>query len=238
MYSVLIVDDNPMIRDGIRQHVDWDGLAVSKISEAQDGIAALELIGEGFPDIIITDIKMPGMDGLALSGRVHEQFPHIKTVILTGYADFSFAQKAIQYGVFDFILKPTKPKEIFDCLQKAIKSFEGKTPAKKVDNRLIESAIAYINAHYSENIRLVQISEELHVNGSYLSRLFKKVTGETITEVITKVKLEKAQELLTTTDMRFYEVAHTVGIEDGAYFSLLFKKYTGLTPREYKQSKS
>ncbi len=514
MYKALIVDNEPFIRIGIRDYMEWESLGIDAVYEAEDGIEALDIIEIHKPDIVITDIKMPGMDGIELVRRIHEKYGYIKTIILTGYADFSFAQAAVRYEVVDFVLKPTKLSQISSAVQKALEQIESrketrsriqtleseisdsmeilrenqvrdiilnaKPPGRAEDfglssfvliliettvfnagadaeaaggmriknmadlafhaydhlcvpmdknrlclvlrldgrdygdemrgillaceeitgisettlsisisvsisgvhhgaaelpaayeetikamknrfyeqnsicmylpnektvldgkegaaesfiddivaavssgdntaavrllfdfvryvkrtklaieyvkniaaliyslcvklvpvkedekiidsevyrkifeaasvselsslieaeishicnkiqsyvennNTIIQKTMDFISEHYRKNIRLVNIAQNAHVNESYLSHLFKKVTGETITEALTKIRINKAKELLLTTDLKSYEIAVMVGVEDAAYFSILFKKYTGFSPRHYR----
>lgn len=534
MYRVMIVDDEPIIRKGLINFIQWDSLHCQIVCQAEDGIEAVEQLKSASPDIIITDIKMPGMDGIELTKHIYEHYPDIKVIMLTGHADFSYAQSAIKYGVADFVLKPTSTEKILEAVTKAkkliaqarekeakirtleekvtrnlaemqdkcirdilhgiisdketiktkmkvldiqldhyyvllseIKNYEktvmnantasnenyittlnnvfsvafknfkhyntvmnnkllctlvsfnrkdcsecikdiittceevqdmiesfmkfdvsigisslqhdishiatgykeaqdalsyqfynesnifiymprsceqtenGELSAiKQIDrifssvnsnnadealqmfhqwmeeqkkkkqpiefiknagillcslclkqlpnhhydlskvmenaenlysqilqsksfdqlNQLLSSVIKstvdfmtssdaqsnhiirktqeYIEENYDKNIRLPLIAQYVHVNGSYLSRLYRKETGETLTEAITRVRMEKAKELLILTNLKTYEIASMVGIEDAAYFSQLFKKYTGMNPTDYKHLQS
>lgn len=103
----------------------------------------------------------------------------------------------------------------------------------KQDNLIIAKATSYINENYMHILTLKMLADHVHTNSSYLSRLYKKETGDTVTEAINRVRLEKAKELLTSTDLKTYEVAEKVGIPDPSYFSILFKKYTGASPKTY-----
>ena len=99
MYSVFIVDDEPIVLEGIRTTIDWDNSNFSFAGEASDGEIALSMIQEIKPDILITDIKMPFMDGLELSAAIRKTQPWIKIIILSGHDEFDYAKKAISiYG--------------------------------------------------------------------------------------------------------------------------------------------
>ena len=91
--------------------------------------------------------------------------------------------------------------------------------------------------HYHENISLTSVADHVHLNSSYLSRLYKKETNLNLTEKITTIRMEKAKLLLKTTDLKIYELASLVGIENPTYFSILFNKYTGQYPKEYRHSR-
>lgn len=110
--NVLIVDDEPIVCKGLRQTVPWDELEVNIVGEAYDGEEALEMMEQQEIDLILSDIRMPGMDGLELARQVFCRFPHIRMVILSGYDEFEYAKKAIRLGVKDYLLKPVDIDEL------------------------------------------------------------------------------------------------------------------------------
>lgn len=115
----MIIDDEPIVRKGLISFIDWTLLECRVISEASNSIEAIDKIYEFLPDIIIADIKMPGLNGLELAEKVYLDFPNSKFIILTGYADFSYAQTALRNGVVDFILKTSALENISDAIKKA-----------------------------------------------------------------------------------------------------------------------
>ncbi len=120
MYRVMIIDDEPIIRKGLCTVIDWNALNCRIICEAGDGVEALEKLSEHQPDIVITDIRIPGADGLELARHIFQQYRSTKVIILTGYPDFEYARSAIRYNVVDFILKPTSTEKIVEAVEKAI----------------------------------------------------------------------------------------------------------------------
>ncbi|WP_219834993.1 response regulator [Paenibacillus sp. R14(2021)] len=119
MYRVLIVDDEPIIRSGLVHFIDWKQYGCEIAGQAGDGLMAQEQVARLLPDIVITDIKMPGADGMELSRFLSVQHPAVKIIMLTGHADFSYALSAIQYGVVDFLLKPTTNEQVIRAIGKA-----------------------------------------------------------------------------------------------------------------------
>jgi len=119
MYSVFLVDDEPIVLEGIRTKIDWESSGFTFAGEATDGEIALSMIHELKPDILITDIKMPFMDGLQLASTIKKTQPWIKIIILSGHDEFDYAKKAISIGIEDYILKPFTSEEIISSLQKA-----------------------------------------------------------------------------------------------------------------------
>ena len=116
MYHVLIVDDEKYIRRSIINRIDWEKCGGEVIGEAADGEEAYEMIGLYQPEVVITDIRMPGMDGLKLAEIVSREYPHIKLVLISAYNDFEYARKAIQYGVKEYLLKPVMEEEMEEVL--------------------------------------------------------------------------------------------------------------------------
>ncbi|GAA0374000.1 response regulator [Bacillus horti] len=119
MLKVVIVDDEYMIREGLRTMVPWEELGMEVRGAAANGIAGLELIKQEMPDILLTDIRMPGFTGLELMTKALKLLPDLKSIILTGYGEFNYAQEALKIGALDFILKPTDEAELISILQKA-----------------------------------------------------------------------------------------------------------------------
>lgn len=128
MLRVMIVDDEPIIRRGIEAVPDWRGMGCEVVAVAENGIDAMEKAKIIRPDIVITDIRMPEMDGLELSEHLVEQYQHIKIILLTGYKDFEYAKKAIQLNVTDYLLKPIDPDDLCAVVKKA---------ASEINNQLL-----------------------------------------------------------------------------------------------------
>lgn len=118
MYTILIVDDEPIVREGIRKRIQWAEHGFECIGDCENGRDALEAVTRHQPDVVLTDINMPYMDGLELSRHITERFPKTKIIILTGFDDFEYAQQAVKLQVTDFILKPVTSAEIREMLDK------------------------------------------------------------------------------------------------------------------------
>jgi two-component system response regulator YesN len=123
-YKVIIIDDNRVIRDAIVRLIDWEVLGCTVVSDASNGIEGEKKVMELKPDIIITDIKMPGFNGLEMARRIAPLLPGTKFIVITGYQNFDYAQSAIKIGVCDFILKPIKMTELFKSLKNVVVELE------------------------------------------------------------------------------------------------------------------
>ena len=148
MYKLMIIDDEEEVRKGIIRKIDWGKYNFEIAGEAENGREALDLIEENIPDAVITDITMPLMDGLQLAAVLREDFPTVKTIILTGFDDFKFAQQAIKYGVSDYILKPVLPEDIESLMEKLRAQIDAET-AQKED-------IKQLRRHYNESLPIIK----------------------------------------------------------------------------------
>jgi len=122
LYKVFLVEDEIVTREGIRDNVDWKSAGFEFCGEAPDGEIALPLIEATQPDLLITDIKMPFMDGLQLCKIIREHMPWIKIIILSGHDEFHYAQTAIQLGVSEYLLKPVSVSDLHAVLQRAVEA--------------------------------------------------------------------------------------------------------------------
>ena len=120
MLKVLIADDEEKICQLIEKLIDWKTLGLSVAAVALNGIDAISKITEHKPDIVITDIRMPGIDGMELIERTKRICPDTEVIIISGYRHFEYAQTAIRYGVRNYLLKPIHKKELIDALQKCV----------------------------------------------------------------------------------------------------------------------
>lgn len=112
MYTFLIIDDEPIVREGISANIDWQSHGFRLVGTCRDGREGLRAVEETHPDVVLTDICMPFVDGLELAAFISERYPATKTIILTGYDEFEYAQEAVKLKVSDFLLKPITPDEI------------------------------------------------------------------------------------------------------------------------------
>lgn len=362
MVKLFLVEDEIVMRDGIKKRINWEKEGIAFVGEASDGELALPMIRETKPDILLTDIKMPFMDGLELSRIVREELPETRIIILSGYDEFKYAQEALRIGVTEYLLKPIAPASLLNSIRKVasdvkenetekeseplkdeqeetldldmtvldeevhklienflrtgteseipvftdrifrmigernaesilflnyltmdiyflvlryvkelgvdareltgeggdlsrnVKRMTSSKEAKQYLERslsvairlrdsgvsgkygkLLTDAVAYIDEHYSdEEISLNTVSAFCGMSPNHFSSIFSQEMGVTFIEYLIGKRMEKAKELLMTTDMRSSEIAFRVGYRDPHYFSSTFKKTQGMTTREYR----
>lgn len=253
MLKVLVVEDELYVRKGIVMTVDWAALDCMVAGEAANGEEGLAFALQYSPDLIITDIRMPRMDGIEMLTRLREEGCGAAVVILTAYGDFEYAQQALRLGAVDYLLKPFHDGELEKVVQgiherldakqsEAVDENDAKLPAlqlkKGVKNKYVAEAAEYIAAHYNEpSISVGSVASDLGISEGHLSHVFKRESGYTLMEYLLQYRMHIATRLLKDCRLKVYEVADMVGYRDIAYFSSAFRKLIGLTPSEY-QAKS
>lgn len=236
MIKVLIVEDEIGTRNLLKIIVDWEEYHMKIIGEASNGREALFSIEKEIPDLVVTDIKMPVMDGITLAEQIMMRFPLIKVIIITAYDDFQYAQRALRAGAVDFICKPLKRQEVKAALLRVGKQVE-KADESVAD--VMEQIRNYLEEHYMESdLSLSEVAEIFYLNPSYLSRAFRKKNGVTLVEYLNNIRLEHACNYLQTDGLKVYQIAERVGIPNPDYFGRCFRKYTGMTANEYRKSKN
>ena len=246
MLKVLVVEDEELIRKGIILTVDWASLDCVVVGEAANGEEALEAVERFRPSLIITDLKMPRMDGIELLRRLREQGSRAYVIILTAYDSFTYAQRALRLGAVDFLLKPFHDGDleqaVFNLQQRMTAESPAPTPTlpepKKGDkSRYVLEAMDYISTHYNDpGIGVASIAQYLGVSESHLSHIFKRETDYTLLNYLTRCRIHKAMELLRDCRAKIYEVAEQVGYKDITYFSATFKRVAGVSPSEYQDT--
>ncbi len=172
-YKVLLADDERIIVEGISSVIDWEALDTELVATARNGIDAYEKIVQYRPDIVISDIRMPGMDGLSLVAKVHEEYPSIKFILLSGFSEFEYARTAMQFGVKSYLLKPCNEDRITEALTGIIAELKDKKESETFIQKLRENykkAQPYIKSQLLTEF----LSTKIHSNRdlSYYQQLF------------------------------------------------------------------
>src|SRR4051812_49147953 len=146
MYKVLLVDDERIITEGMSKVINWESIGTNLIGTARNGIEAYSIIEQQQPDIVISDIKMPGMNGLELVAKVHSVFPKIRFILLSGFSEFDFAKQAMQYGVKHYLLKPCNENTIMDAVSEICEDLKQKQNREQFIQKMkgtLESVLPY-----------------------------------------------------------------------------------------------
>lgn len=243
MHKVVIVEDEELVRRGIVTAVNWASADCEVVGEAASGAEGIDVIRSSHPDIVVTDIRMPGMDGLEMIRRLREEGCEAKFILLTAYSDFSYAQKAVKLGAVDYLLKPFHDGELEAAAARI--ADRGRSRAQSPltgiadsKNRYVSEAAQFMSTHLNDpDMSVGAVARQLGLSEGHLSHLFKKETGMTVSSYLTACRMEKARELLSDCRSRVYEVAERVGYRDIAHFSSSFKKSVGVSPSEYQNGR-
>lgn len=240
MYSLLIVEDEYLVRQGIRSLVDFERFQIDQINEAKDGVEAWDFIEKHQPDIVLTDINMPRMNGIQLAQLIKEAYPHIHLVFLTGYDEFDYALSAVKLGADDYLLKPFSKADIEEMLAKVVKGLRKEEKEERVQRLIETKERSMLEQAIQERLGDVELTlkslgNQLGFSPNYLSVLIKKELGISFQQYLIQERIKKAKLLLLTTDLKIYEIAEQVGFEDINYFSQRFKQIEGITPRQFKK---
>ncbi len=252
--KVLLVDDDVIVCKGLRQLIPWEELGVGELLECHNGQEAYEAAVRHMPDLIISDIRMPIMDGLSLCEKLCETMLEVPVILLSAYEEFEYARTAIRFGVHDYFLKPMNKQKISELIEvirnilyrkkkdshsdlfdSSLQKQRFNRQLEKKDKSIVAAAIQYIEEHYGdENLSVSYLSEMFHFTPSYFSDLFKKKTQMSPNAYITEVRIRKACDFLEQPFSRVTTVAKQVGFRDPLYFSKVFKKYCGMSPSDYQ----
>lgn len=249
MYKVVIIDDEPIIVEGIARMVSWRNYNCKIVGTANDGLEGLDIIREFHPNIVITDISMPDLDGLTMIAALNTEFPNMEISILTGYRRFEFAQKAINLGVTRFLLKPSSMEELDEAIENMTNNLKLKDihPTEnsnsntnrqigdnEASNFIVANAMMYIEQNFAHKITLTEVAEKTYVSQWHLSKLLNRNTGQSFSEILNGIRIREAKKLLKDPSLRIGEIADKVGFVDLPHFSRVFKKYVGVSANEYR----
>ena len=242
MYKIFLADDEIWVIMGLKKLIEKTGAPFRGVGEANNGIVALEEIEEKKPDVLITDIRMPGMDGLQLMQMIQEKNLETRVVLVSGYAEFNYAQQAMRMGAVDYLLKPVETEALAEVMERLeiMLNKDGKKPEEQTDEELnpsvLESIIEEIRKNYKDNITLTKLAERYNISAGHLSSLLKEELGMPFSEYITSKRIQRAKELLDDESLSVDAIAREVGYKDYFYFTKVFKKAVGISPSKYRKN--
>lgn len=253
IYKIVIVDDEPSILSSLKRIIEKDE-RYKIIGEAFSVNQALIKIKELLPDIIFTDIKMPGDNGIVLLKNIVDSNMEILSVVLSGYDNFEYVHDAFIYGAEEYLLKPIEPLKVQKLLDKIALKLEKRSELAKLpsDNdddldksvevykssaeKIVEDIDNYLKANLCLDNSIIAICRKFAISQPYLSKIIKKSKNMTYNEYLISLKVSQAKQLLKQRkDMLIADIAEQTGFSDQFYFSRVFKNVTGTTPTEFRQ---
>lgn len=240
MYKVVIIDDEPIIVTGLSRMLPWEQYNCKVVGTAENGLEGLEVIRNLQPDIVISDIYMPKMDGLSMAAALKSEFEDMELSILTGYRDFDLAQQAIKLGVTRFMLKPSNMEELVEAVEVMTSNLKKKGIEGEKENSansfIVNKALEYMRENFRSKITLSDVADKIYVSQWHLSKLLNKHMEQSFSDILNGIRIEEAKKLLEDPTYRVGDVSELTGFADNAHFSRVFKKITGMSANEYRNS--
>lgn len=256
---ILIAEDEPYTRDVLVHYIPWQELGITQVLEAGNGQAALELALAHRPDIVLSDIRMPKLNGIELAREIRKEDKNCRFIFLSAYTDREYLKSAIQIRVVSYVEKPVNIPEIRQAAETAVSEILAQREFLNMRRRqhpevdseefffiknpslenapYINKAIDRILKNYSdEKLSISQLAGQLYLSSNYLSGIFKKETGRTINQFITQVRIYHAKQYLKDSSLSLNAIALRTGYHDANYFSKAFKRETGITPKAFREN--
>lgn len=250
MLRMIIVENETLILQGLVETIDWISRGCIVVGTATNGKDGLTLIEDKHPDLVITDIRMPGMDGLTMVEKAIEAGHAFHTIFLTGFSDFDYAKKAIHLKASAYLLKPLDLEELdkeLDDLRASSNAVRGASNlleglevlqlSKTVENAYVQETLKKIIREYDQKLTIESIANELGLTPGYLGRLIKEETGSSFTELLNGHRVQVSKQLLEEGLLKLYEISNLTGFYDYKHFGVVFRKHEGMTPKEYQTMK-
>jgi len=235
-FSLIIVDDEQNIAYGLRDLYPWLewGFSVSGVFLHADD--ALSHLAVHHVDVVLSDIRMPGTDGLDFARLLHKHYPEILVVLLSAYPDFEYVRDAMRSGVSHYLVKPLRYDRlvsVFSALQTQLMQKSKPDPLLQADHqKIIEYIYRYVDGNLS-GANLTEVSANLGFTQGHISRIFSSETGQTFSEYLTSRRMEHAARLLCGPFPTLKDVASWAGYENPQHFSRTFVRHFGITPQQY-----
>lgn len=246
-YTVIVAEDEELLLNNLVYKIKNANLGFEVIGTAQTGSQALKLVETLSPDLIITDIRMPVMDGITLLEQMQQTQPYVRSIIISGFADFSYAQKALHLKVAEYLLKPISTDDLYGALLSIRTSLElEKNDIKAVfdthmqrtsPEQIAHTIKQYIADNIGVDINLNLIAKQLNYSPSYLTKLFLQQFHTTPSKYIISLRITRAKHLLLHhKELSIRQIGELIAYPDQGYFSRCFKKNTGVSPLEFRDN--
>ena len=239
--KVMIVEDEPNAMDRYSVYITAYNSAFNLVAQATTYAQANQLFHQTIPDVIFTDVMIPGKSGLTFLEEIRRTGWEGLAIVISGYGDFSYAQQAIKLSVFDYLLKPVFQKDMEQVLDKILSIMERHPPVPKhLKNSslpvFVQKAILYIEMNYNREITLKEAADFANVSPTYLCSIFSKKCHMTFVEYLHLYRSKLAAKYLTETDLTLDEIADRVGFGDSSYLNRCFKKQYKISPGCYRKN--
>lgn len=236
MLKILLADDDIIEQTGISFLFEKNQIQAD-LSYAENGEQALQMLQNDQFDLLITDIKMPLMDGVELVKRIRDFNKELPILVISGYEDFMYAKKLLRYHVLDYLIKPINFHDFIQVINRILELQPQETQGVHSDNEAINQVIQIIRDEFDTPLTLETVASRIFLSPGYLSQKFKELTGVNFNKYLMDVRLEHALTLLTKTNMKVSKIAEKCGFSNASYFNRVFKRKKSMQPLEYRERK-
>ena len=236
--NILVVDDDTIICNGTAGRIRrMEFPAVETVSCAYSGREALKKMKSLSYGILLTDIRMEGMDGLELVRQVREAYPQTVCILMTAYDQFSYAQQAIRLGVKDFLVKPCAESTMRSLIESVLTSAAEATLPERNENTaddeaILPQAVAYIQNHLYDDITMAEVANHFNLSYSYFSRIFHQNTGMTFIRYLTQIRMKEACRRMLSGE-KMNDISQSLGYQNAANFTRAFSREFGMSPARW-----
>lgn len=229
MIKTLIVDDEVLSRELLKNLIKKIKVPLSVVGEATNGEDAIKLIFKLNPELVFLDIEMPENTGIDVMQYINEKYRNsITFIVVTAFNYFEYAQASLRLGARDILLKPVDILALEESISRAI-------GYKITDAPLLNEILAYISVNYKEDIRLNECSQKFYIGVNQINKLFKEHFNMTFIKYLNSFRINKALELIENEDLTIKEIGYEVGFNNLNYFYKTFKNITGNTPKSFRK---
>lgn len=245
LYQVYLVDDEEIALKTLEMRIQWNAFGFEIAGKSTDPLQALEDIHRICPHVVVTDIKMPVLDGLELIRRVREKLPDVEFVAVSAHSDFHLLRGSLKLGIFDYLLKPlswpecrTVLSQLYDKLGETYQLRESvDTGSYDGSNSKLNAILGYIEQNLEKHISLKIISERFHLSTTTVCQYFSKHLNTTFVSYLTDFRMQYAKKLLAT-GKSVKDISAACGYEDYFYFCRVFQGHYHCTPTQMKKQLS
>lgn len=251
MYRILLADDDSAMRFIYSKMTVWNECGFKIDAEVSNGKDALEMLEKEKFDLVITDIRMPFVDGIELLREIKKREIDVCVIFISSYDEFEYARQGLILGAFDYILKPVDEKKLKEALMRT-NSYLSERAENIPLAQNVEAALRFVGRkadesgfikqvceYFSENsgriVSMDEMAEHLNFNKDYFGKLFKQQMGVSFSRFSSVLKVEYAKELIATGNYKTYQLSEMLGYSSTDYFTKIFKEITGKTPSEFKK---
>ncbi len=253
MIKILIAEDETLECQTLKEILVANFSYTADIRTAGNGIEAVSMAEIWNADLVLMDIEMPGIDGIAAASEIARHNPKVKFVFVTAYGRFEYALEAVRLRAVDYLLKPVEDEKLLAVVGRAIEEIrqqslfydqvqEMQNPPKDDipsgrNEQLMRKVAEYVQKNYQYDISQEVICDIMNMSTGYFSKLFHQYYGVKFIDYITNLRVEAAKEMLADSTKHNREIGISVGYQSASYFSKIFKQKTGMTPSEYRSWK-